>query len=138
MSKSVFLDTNVVLDFLDLSRGGNSKAVSLIQYLVMNDWAIVISEDMLSTIFYIDKNSDRVLNFFKKITQEWRISPFGLEVVKKSIEISLEKNLDLEDVLQCLCAKDNKCNSLITSDNNLVDCGLPIYTVDEFLIAKSS
>ena len=138
MSKSVFLDTNVVLDFLDLSRGGNSKAVSLIQYLVMNDWVIVISEDMLSTIFYIDKNSDRVLNFFKKIAQQWIISPFGLEVVKKSIEISLEKKLDLEDVLQCLCAKANKCNSLITSDNKFVDCGLPIYTVDSFLNEKNS
>lgn len=55
MSKSVFLDTHVVLDFLDLSRDGNSKAVSLMQYLIMNDWIIVISEDMLSTIYFIDK-----------------------------------------------------------------------------------
>lgn len=59
-------------------------------------------------------------------------------MVKKAIAISLEKNLNLEDVLQCLCAKDNKCGPLITSDNSFVDCGLAIYTVGSFLNEKNS
>ena len=138
MSKRVFLDANVVLDFLDGKRAKNSQAVSLVKYLVINEWTIVISEDMLSTIFYIDKNSDRVLYFFKKISKDWQIIPFGMQVISDSISRALDYNLDLEDILQCLCAKENGCEVLITNDNKFHDCGLSIQTVDAFLHAVES
>ena len=52
---------------------------------------------------------------------------------KKAIDLSLEKKLDLEDVLQCLCAKENECRVFITHDKRFYDCGVEIMTSEEFL-----
>lgn len=131
INKKIYLDTNTILDFLDEKRVRHKDTIELIKYTILNDYQIVISEDMLSTIFYID--SYRVLKFFQIIEDKWIISSFGKDVIKTAINISLEKNLDLEDVLQCLCAKKNSCDILITNDNKFYDCGLNIYTAKEFL-----
>ena len=42
------------------------------------------------------------------------------EVIKSGIELAIEKNIDLEDILQCLCAKENGCGYLITNDKNFM------------------
>lgn len=44
-----------------------------------------------------------------------------------------EKNLDLEDLLQCLCAKENGCGYLITNDKKFCDCGVKVMSSVEFL-----
>ncbi len=136
MIKRVFIDVNIVIDILDTKRKGHIDTKRLLNVIYKNDIEIVISEGMLSTIFYIVKDKKAVLNFFKVIQKNWVISSFGDEVVKKSIEIALRESVDFEDVLQCLCAKQNQCDSLITNDNNFIDCGLSICTVNEFLNEK--
>ena len=78
-----------------------------------------------------------VLEFFKFMQSRWQIVPFGKDVIKNAINLSLEKNLDLEDTLQCLCAKENGCDILITNNNKFYDCGVSIYTTEEFLKEKN-
>jgi len=136
MNKRVYLDVNIVVDILDTQRSKHIDTKRLINEIYKNDVEIVISEDMLSTIFYIVKDKKAVLKFFKVIQKKWVISPFGDEIVKASIELALEKSADFEDILQCLCAKQNQCNVLITHDNDFVDCGLSICTVEEYLNEK--
>jgi len=51
--------------------------------------------------------------------------------------MSLEKDLDLEDVLQCLCAKENGCDVFITNDRKFYDCGINIMTTEAFLERNS-
>ena len=132
-SKKIFLDINIVIDGIDKDRPNNTIATKLIYALIVKGYEIVISEDMLSTIYYIQKNKKRTLDFFKTIQYNWKISPFGEEVISKAIDLSLEKNLDLEDVLQCLCAKENGCQILITNDKKFYDCGIEILTAESFL-----
>jgi predicted nucleic acid-binding protein len=45
----------------------------------------------------------------------------------------LGNSLDLEDILQCLCAKENGCDVLITNDKKFYDCDIKIMTIKEFL-----
>ncbi len=137
LNKRVFLDVNIVVDILDTKRKSHIDTKKLLNVIYKNDIEIVISEDMLSTIFYIVKDKKAVLNFFKVIQKSWVVSPFGDEVVKNSVELALRESVDFEDVLQCLCAKHNQCDTLITNDNNFIDCGLSICTVYEFLNEKS-
>ncbi|MBL1320405.1 MAG: PIN domain-containing protein [Methylophaga sp.] len=66
------------------------------------------------------------------IQKRWQIVPFGKNVIKNSIDLAIKNNLDLEDVLQCLCARENGCMALITNDNNFVNCGLSICTIVDF------
>lgn len=131
----IFLDTNIVLDFLNADRVKHKISVRLIETLVSNNYQIIISEDMLSTIFYLSKNKQQTLSNLNVIQQEWYISVFGEEVIKNAIDLSITSNLDLEDTLQCLCAKQNNCDALITSDKYFYDCGIKIQTADEFLNA---
>ena len=132
-NNNIFLDINVVVDFIESSRAGHQAAVELIQHLTINDYAIHISEDMLTTIYYIAKNKKVALSFLKNIVDDWRVLAFGMQVVERGIDLSLKHELDLEDVLQCLCANENDCKMLITNDKQFYDCGLPIQKVNEFL-----
>lgn len=133
MIKKVFLDTNIILDFLDKKRPNHKKVQDLIKHLMLNGYSIVISEDMLSTIFYIDRDNIKVLNFFKNIVTKWEIVSYGVTLIENAVDIALENSLDLEDLMQCLCAKDNSCEVLITEDKGFWDCGVSIYTADDFL-----
>jgi predicted nucleic acid-binding protein len=132
-SKKVFLDTNVVLDMLDSSRPNDDSIKAVSKKLIVDKYTVVISEDMLSTLFYIQKDKRKTLEFFKVIHKRWVISPFGKKVIKKAIDISFENSLDLEDVLQCLCAKENGCDVLITNDKKFYDCDIKIMTIKKFL-----
>ncbi len=136
MIKRVFLDTNIIIDFLDDKREEHKKVQELIKYLILNNYSIVISEDMLSTIFYIIKDKKATLEFFRTIIKKWNVVPYGLELIEEAINIALEKDLDLEDLLQCLSAKDNGCSVLITKDKKFFNCGIAISTTDGFLQGK--
>ncbi len=133
MRKKVFLDTNIIIDFWDDKRDGHIQVQLLMKHLILNNYTIMISEDMLSTIFYILKDKKRTLLFLQKIVKSWEIVSYGLPLIKNAIDLSLEKDLDLEDLLQCLCAKENSCEVLITGDGGFFDCGINILTANEFL-----
>lgn len=129
----IFLDVNVILDFLDTNRVRHDIASQLFKVINLNHYELSISEDMLTNIFYISQDKKQTLRFFKTIQHKWNITHFGKKLVKDAIDLSLEKNLDLEDVLQCLCAKKNSCNVLITNDRYFYNCGVKIQTASEFL-----
>jgi len=135
-NKIIFLDTNIVLDIVNPQRINNKEAIRLWNMLIVKKYTIMVSEDMLSTIFYINKDKKQTLEFFQLILKRWQIVPFRKDVIKNAIDLSLEKNLDLEDILQCLCAKENGCKVLITNDKKFCDCGLSVYTTEEFLIKQ--
>ena len=118
---------------LDSSRQNGNSIRVLWEKLILDKYTIVMSEDMLSTIFYIHKDKRKTLEFFKIIHKRWTISAFGKDVIKNAIDLSLEENLDLEDVLQCLCAKANGCDVFITNDKKFHNCGIKVVSTEEFL-----
>jgi len=132
--KKVFLDTNILIDILDVKREKNYLAKKLMEKLINEDYEIFISEDMLSTIYYIIRDKEKVLNFYQDIVNDeyWHIIPFEKDVIEKAIDFSLKNNQDLEDVLQCFLAKKYKA-FLITEDKDFVNCGIKILNYEEFL-----
>ena len=136
--KSVYLDTNIVLDLLDSRRPNHSKIAPLMEKIIRNDMQVYMSEDSLTTIYYIAKNKKEVLEFFGVILDEWHVVPFGTQVIAQAIEIcKANEKFDFEDALQCLCAKGHGCDCLITSDKNFVDCGIEVVDIDAFLAMKA-
>lgn len=129
----IYLDINVIIDFTDSSRKRHLETTQLFSFLIKNDYNIFISEDMLSTLYYISKDKKKILQFLKVIQESWTVSSFGKDVIKNAIGLSLEKNVDLEDLLQCLCAKENDCEVFLTNDIKFFDCGVKIMSVNEFL-----
>jgi predicted nucleic acid-binding protein len=130
----IFLDTNIVADMIDSSRNNHFLALEFLKKSIINDYKLFVSEDMISTLYYISKDKISTLDFIKNIVLiDWEIVSFGKKIINNAIDISLEKNLDLEDALQCLCAKENNCKFLITNDKKFYDCGLEIRNLKEFL-----
>ena len=129
----IFLGTNIVIDFLDSARPKHRIVEKLIQKIISTGYDIMISEDMISTIFYLIKNKQKTLQQLEIIREEWKIVYFGNIIIKNSIDLSLENNLDLEDTLQCLCAIENNCDVLVTNDNEFYNCGIKVQTPQQFL-----
>jgi len=132
-SKRIFLDTNIILDFLDDKRPKHSHAMILLDRLSRDGWRIVISEDMFSTIFYIRRGNRRVLEFFRYVLREWSVVPYGKPLMREAVERALRESLDLEDTLQCLCAKKEECAIVVTEDQGFVDCGVRVMGYDKAL-----
>jgi len=132
--KKIFLDTNIVLDFLDKKRPLHHQAKTLMQKLILEDYEIYISEDMLSTIFYISKEKEQVLSFFTMIMHKWSVVSYGNSLIVEAIKICQENSgQDLEDTLQCLCAKKHQCIYIVTSDKGFVECGVEVVGYEQLL-----
>ncbi len=134
MSKKIFLDTNVVADIIDAKREGHQRAMGLVEKAIYDDVVLCLSEDMLTTLFYISKEKAKTLEFFKNVVfVDWEILNFSKETLFEGVELAQSGNLDLEDMLQCLCAKYGGCMAIVTNDNKFFDCGLKIFSVERFL-----
>jgi len=130
----IYLDTNIVADMIDAQRDYHETSLELLKTLMIEGYAVLISEDMLSTLYYISNDKRATLDFFENIIYvDWKVVPFEIDIVKEATHLSLTKELDLEDILQCLCAKNNSCDMLITNDKKFVDCGMEIVNYESFL-----
>lgn len=136
--KKVFLDTNIIADILDNKRARHQESLELIKKLIEEDWEICISEDMISTLFYISKEKKQILEFFQNVIfVDWEVVCFGKNLLGEAVAFALLHNADLEDVMQCLCAKQNNCTYVITNDANFCDCGIEVFDVGRFLLLES-
>ena len=133
MHKHVYCDTNVVLDLLDERRKWHDETLLFLQTLVLQDRVPTISEDMLSTIFYIAPDKHKALLFFQQIRQDWHIVPFGGSLIDEAIERALEAGADLEDVLQCLAAREAGCQFIVTNDATFYRCGIETCSPKEYV-----
>lgn len=134
MGKKIFLDTNIVADLIDANRANHSQAIRVMEKLIEDDCRVCISEDILTTLFYISKSKAQTLEFFKNvILVDWEILSFGKITLQEGVERALQENVDLEDTLQCLCAKHNGCETIITNDRGFYGCGLDIASCEQFL-----
>ena len=121
MATKIFLDTNIVLDFLDSKREHHQNAKTLFAKTIVNEYQVVISEDMLSTIYYIHKDKASALSFFATILKNWEVVPYGTALISEAISYCQKTGNDFEDSLQCLCAKKHNCLYIVTSDKKFVD-----------------
>ena len=130
-SLKLFIDTNVVIDFLDNSREGHETAVRFFEHLSAHN--PLMSEDQLTTIYYLIKDKKGVLAFLDFIHRKWEIVAFGDEVIEEAIELAHKSGGDFEDILQCLSAKRNGCDYIVTNDRTFFECGIDIVSVEDFL-----
>ena len=133
MNKRIFLDINIVIDIIDEARASHQKAKLMLIKIIEQDYEVYISEDVITTIYYVLKGNVKVLYFFKNIMNRWNVVPFGKDVIEDSIDFSIKYNSDLEDTLQCMCAKKNGCKTFITSDKKFIDCGIEVLDYEQFL-----
>jgi len=134
VNKKIFLDTNIVADIIDVNRKGHMQSMKLMERLIDEMAEIYVSEDMLTTLFYISKDKKKTLEFFRHVVfTDWVVLHFGKDVLQEGVGVALEQEADLEDVWQCLCAKQEGCGALITNDLMFLTCGIEVVTVEKYL-----
>lgn len=127
--KKIFLDDNIILDYLINTRGQHKEAVDIISNVKENE-VFCYSFGSISDIAYIYENTYKldkkeVIGFYEDLSKSSKFESLSLsdKYLEKSCEYALKqitdnKKLDFEDVLQYFCALENSCSVIITNDKN--------------------
>ncbi len=137
MYKKIFCDANVLIDICDLKRPNYEKSYKLVSYLLQNDIKIYTSCDLITTIYYILSKDDKekALSNIEDINSFCHIIEFSNKEVLQTCKLMKEnsKYKDLEDTIQYILAKKQKCDLIISNDKNFASEDIKVLTSKKFL-----
>lgn len=137
MMPKVFLDTNIILDFLDQNRSRHSISSAIVKQCLMGDIIGCISESVITNCTYILRKSydqKQLSEIFSNFSDFFQI----LGLTGAWLKIACRLNIhDLEDSILYRIALENECQFFITS--NLADFveiaqpTLPVISPESFV-----
>ena len=137
-TKTVFLDTNVLLDYL-LDRGTNSLyADQIFDLCVRGQIQCHIAAHSVVNMFYILRNHYPV-SVRKQLLSSLCTLRYVEAIEESMIREILDGNReDIEDHLQILCAKKAGADCIVTRDKKgFTKAGIEVRTPADFLIEFS-
>jgi predicted nucleic acid-binding protein len=131
--KSIFLDTNVIIDFFADRKPFSIDAARLFDYSLKKKINIYISAVSYNNIYYIVRQSLSHAETIKMLTEisEWtNVIDLTIDIINKSLTSDFK---DFEDAIQYHCAKSiNKIDLIVTRDTkDYKVSSLPILTPKE-------
>jgi len=137
--KKVFLDTNVLLDFLLDREPFNDDVSEIIEYSISEAFKLCVSSITITDTNYIIGRSEGVKSAnkkTKKILDLVSVENVGESTVQKS---SNSKFKDFEDGVQNFCASEANHKIIVTRNvKDFKESKLSILTPKEFLIKLNS
>ena len=138
--KKVFLDANILIDILDAKRPSSQESALLFESLVrgVKEFRLYTSCDLLTTVYYFTikpLGQEEALSKIKKLNKVIQVIEFGNKEVAEAIEL-MERNkkyTDLEDTIQYVMARKEKCDYIITNDKNFASGDVPVLSSQEAL-----
>lgn len=131
----IFLDANILIDITFESRPFSKESSKLYAHLVKNSdkYRLYTSCDLLTTVYYIlrkqfDKKS--VLEKIKIINKVINVIEFGNKEIDEAIYL-MEKNenfSDLEDTIQYVMARKERCDYIISNDKGFFSHDVPLLS----------
>lgn len=136
----LFLDANILIDISDSSRPFSKKSSQLFDYILDNTlkYELYTSCDLLTTIYYVlNRKLDTkvVLEQIKILNQLINVIEFGNQEIDEAIYL-MEKNkefTDLEDTIQFVMARKERCDYIITNDKGFYSHEVPLLSSVEAL-----
>ena len=115
--KNIFLDTNVVIDFLADQKPFSLDAARLFNFCVLGKVKIYISAVSYNNIYYILRQSlsnSETIKLLDELSEMAEIADVTKSVIKKSLKTDFK---DFEDAIQYYCALSlNKIDFIVTRD----------------------
>ena len=115
--KNIFLDTNVVIDFLADRKPFSLDAARLFNFCVLGKVKIYISAVSYNNIYYILRQSlsnSETIRLLDELSEMAEIADVTKSVIKKSLKTDFK---DFEDAIQYYCALSlNKIDFIVTRD----------------------
>jgi predicted nucleic acid-binding protein len=133
--KEVFIDTNVIIDFLIDRKPFDEAAARIFALAEQKKLVLHVSSLSFSNIYYVLRrfSSDhQVLKLLEQLSILVNILPVSDEVIKKAITSGFT---DFEDAIQYFCAKqDSGISAIISRDEKgFKNSDLAVFGPDAFL-----
>ena len=139
--KKIFLDANILIDILDDKRPTSSESAKVFEILIrgVEEFTLFTSCDLLTTVYYFTRKplgQELALTKIKKLNQIIKVIEFGNVEVNEAIELieRNEKYTDLEDTIQYVMARKEKCDYIITNDKSFASGDVPVLSSAEALM----
>lgn len=136
--KKIFLDANILIDILDDTRPTSSTSAKVYENLVrgVEVFTLYTSCDLLTTVYYFTRKplgQKLALDKIRKLNQIIKVIEFGNQEVEEAIELMErnEKYDDLEDTIQYVMARKEKCDYIITNDKAFASGDVPVLSSEE-------
>lgn len=115
--KNIFLDTNVIIDFLADRKPFSQFAAKLFNYAVLGKAKIFISAVSYNNIYYIlrqSHSSSETIKLLEALSAMTEITDVTKSIIKKSLKSDFK---DFEDAIQYNCALSlAKIDFIVTRD----------------------
>ena len=139
--KKIFLDANILIDILDDRRPSSKESAEIFEFLVRGKdvFRLFTSCDLLTTVYYFTVKplgKKNALEKIKKLNRIIKVIEFGNKEVDEAIEL-MERNdkyKDLEDTIQYVMARKEKCDYIITNDVDFASGDVPVLGSGEALV----
>jgi len=136
----IFLDANIFIDVTDSSRRYSKYSMQFMDKMFdnMDKYELYTSCDLITTIYYIVKkqlDNSAALQQVKMINKYIHVIEFGNDEIEEAIYL-MEKNekfSDLEDTIQYVMARKERCDYIITNDHGFVSHDIPLLSSREAL-----
>lgn len=137
MPNKIFIDTNIIIDFLDRNRKNNEDAVTLFEELENGNCIGFVTECVLNTTVYLLRKHYSV-NQIKPIFQHFLSFIQLIPVTNATYNTALNFNsTDIEDAVLYTASIEAKLNYFITSNNKdykkMEIASLPVLSLNEFV-----
>ena len=136
MKKRVFLDTNILMDYID-NREHGSEAALVLDYgkkgLIVN-CAAPVTYTTMSYLLH-RRSKDEIHDCLEKVSRGIEVLPMDASQFQSAMSYGPVR--DFEDMMQYQCALAGKCDVIITNDKKGFEefSRLPLMTAGEFLIS---
>jgi len=126
----IFIDTNIFLDLI-LKREFYNEALQILNVVSENIYSGVILDITLLNIDYVAKKQVKdIRDFLQLVNDIFEIVGADNLLISKALKI---KNIDLEDNLQYLLAKENNCKIIVSNDKNFYKNDIEVLSSVEFV-----
>ena len=127
----IFIDTNIFLDLI-LKREKYHEALNIFDAIEQNKFEAIILDITILNIDYIAKKQTKeIREFLTLVNKLFKIVGASNQNIKDALHIT---NNDLEDNLQYITAKNEKCDLIITNDKKFLKSNIKVLTSNKFCI----
>ena len=134
--KKIFLDTNIILDFLGEREGFYEASAKIMTLADKKQIQVYTSPSSISNVFYVltrYENSKIALEKIRKFKLLCSMSVMDDEVVEKAINSDFK---DFEDAMQYFSALASNCNIIITrNEKDFKNAMIPVMNAESYLLS---
>lgn len=134
--KKIFLDTNIILDFLGEREGFYEASAKIMTLADKKKIQVYTSPSSISNVFYVltrYENSKIALEKIRKFKLLCSMSVMDDEVVEKAINSDFK---DFEDAMQYFSALASNCDVIITrNEKDFKNAMIPVMNAESYLLS---